>query len=534
MNGVTQVNPGVDVVDFFQKQILPELQDDAHASRPVVKSSALKYVSVFRNQFAREQTLQILPLVVKHLHSPVVVVHTFAAYTVERILVTKEETSPGVKVPKIGKNELSSILEPLFSGLFVIIDNIQQNENAYVMKCVMRSLATANETIMDVTQIVVDKLNATLIRTAKNPRNPSFNHYLFESIAVLVRSVCSKEPTAVDSFESMLFPPFTNILTQDVTEFTPYVFQILAQLLEFRPVERGLGDAYTGLFPALLNTQIWDQRGNIPALSRLMNAYIAKSANELSSQLTPILGVFQKLLALGATVGNAYEILNAATAFFPQENFETYLKTIFELVLTRLKNSKTPKKDHRYATDFFALFVGKYGPQVFVSRMDAAAGPGVCANVIQHVWAKRLIEDPPNQKGDAKLHAIGVAKLLCEYPTLFDNDKAVWGKLLVGIGGLLTSSTFTSTALDENDTVDRMAAAEYDSHFSKLNYATKNVTDPFAAIPNPVDYFVRSFHGVIQTRGMPMMSLVKELLQGDEKMMAGMQNLFSQTGLQLV
>jgi exportin-2 (importin alpha re-exporter) len=31
-----------------------------------------------------------------------------------------------------------------------------------------------------------------------------------------------------------LFPPFQAVLSLDVAEFSPYVFQILAQLLEFR------------------------------------------------------------------------------------------------------------------------------------------------------------------------------------------------------------------------------------------------------------------------------------------------------------
>ena len=57
---------------------------------------------------------------------------------------------------------------------------------------------------------------------------------MFEAIAALVRSLCAASAAAVDAFEAMLFPPFQYVLQKDVSEFSPYVFQILAQLLECR------------------------------------------------------------------------------------------------------------------------------------------------------------------------------------------------------------------------------------------------------------------------------------------------------------
>jgi exportin-2 (importin alpha re-exporter) len=53
---------------------------------------------------------------------------------------------------------------------------------------------------------------------------------MFETIASLVRYICAATPAAVDAFEGLLFPPFQFVLQKDVSEFTPYVFQVLAQL----------------------------------------------------------------------------------------------------------------------------------------------------------------------------------------------------------------------------------------------------------------------------------------------------------------
>ena len=57
--GVSEVNSDVDIMDVFQKQILPELQDLNHSSRPVVKATSIKFVSIFRNQFSKENMLNI-------------------------------------------------------------------------------------------------------------------------------------------------------------------------------------------------------------------------------------------------------------------------------------------------------------------------------------------------------------------------------------------------------------------------------------------------------------------------------------------
>ena len=341
--GVSEVNQAVNVMDFFQTQILPELQDGNHSVRPVLKAAAIKFVTVFRNQFEKQNLVVIMPMLIAHLSSPVVVVHTFAAYAIERILVTREDPNVNTSRHKFGSTEVQQFLQPLFTGLFTIIDNEESNENEYVMKCVMRSLATAREDILPVAQIVTTRLTDTLVRVAKNPKNPQFNHYLFESISVLVRSVCLKDPNATSQFEPLLFIPFNAILQQDVAEFTPYVFQILAQLLELRAPGTGLGEAYTQLFPPLLTPSIWEKKGNVPALARLFQAYIDKAAVELAPKLNPILGVFQKLLASKATEISAFEILNSAISHFPPAVMEPAIPTLFQLLLVRLQSSRTTK-----------------------------------------------------------------------------------------------------------------------------------------------------------------------------------------------
>lgn len=530
--GVSEVTQGVNVMEFFQTQILPELQDTNHASRPVVKASALKFVSVFRNQFARENLVQLMPLLIAHLASPVVVVHTFAAYAIERILFTKEEVTDGASVPKIGSPDLTAFVEPLFTGLFAIVDNDKLDENDYVMKCVMRALIRVDKDIIPVTPVVIQKLTTALGRVAKNPRNPQFNHYLFESIAVLVRSVCSRDPSATSMMEPLLFEPFSIILQMDIAEFTPYVFQVLAQLLEYRPVAVGLSQAYMDLFQPLLTPALWEKRGNVPALARLLQAYIRKSAPELVPQLNPILGVFQKLLAAKATEANAFDILNSAIVHFPQEAMESRIASIFQLLFTRLQGSKTPRYT-QLVTTFFALFVGKYGSQVFFDRANAIQ-PGVGVMLLAHVWAPRLRTDPPVQKSEAKVQVVGVTRLLCESPSLLadGNGQKAWAETLAGLVTLLTSSTFTTVVVTNVDDEPEFETG-YDAHFSRLVHAGKAVEDPFPEVNDPIVLFVQSLHKMLSTDSGRWLPLIQQGLSSDPKLASGLDLMFQQAGLKL-
>ena len=62
-------------------------------------------------------------------------------------------------------------------------------------------------------------------------------------------------------------------------EFVPYVLQILGFLVESHPTgSTSLPYAYRTLFQYILTPAFWDRSGNIPALSRLLQAYAEEHA----------------------------------------------------------------------------------------------------------------------------------------------------------------------------------------------------------------------------------------------------------------
>jgi exportin-2 (importin alpha re-exporter) len=106
--------------------------------------------------------------------------------------------------------------------------------------------------------------------------------------------------TLKNPFQTNQPPPLHQIQKfkqQTKQEFHPYVFQILAQLIELSP--RPLQPAYMAVFPPLLAPLYWERPGNVPPLTRLLQAYLAKAGDLVVSggHLPPLLGVFQKLIA---------------------------------------------------------------------------------------------------------------------------------------------------------------------------------------------------------------------------------------------
>lgn len=306
--GAGDLNPNVNILQIFETHVLPELHDTQVHSRTIVKADAIKLICTFRTHFPVQFLMELLPHLIRYLSSESVVVQTYAALTIEKFLTIRDQTLPN-KPLKLSKEHINPVVNSIFSGLFAVLDNADLPENDYVMKCVMRVLSVIGSDVIPVTELILAHLTSSLHRICKNPTNPHYNHYLFECMAILIKSCCWVPPSetprsprhsnATAQFESLLFPPFQAILQEDVVEFIPYVFQILAQLLSFRSKGMGLSDAYKSLLPPLLSPALYDRKGNVPALTELLVSYVQQGIKEIiaARQLDGMLGVFQKLLA---------------------------------------------------------------------------------------------------------------------------------------------------------------------------------------------------------------------------------------------
>ena len=102
------------------------------------------------------------------------------------------------------------------ANIFNALKLSKSQEDPYFMKCIMRVVGLADFS-GDLEIGFLTGLTSILNEVCKNPKNPSFNHYLFELVFALMRRSCERDPRLIASFEANLFPILQTILVHDVT-----------------------------------------------------------------------------------------------------------------------------------------------------------------------------------------------------------------------------------------------------------------------------------------------------------------------------
>ncbi|BFY99292.1 hypothetical protein BsWGS_02332 [Bradybaena similaris] len=470
--GVTQTSELVNITEFYQAHILPDLNSPNVNEMPILKADVIKYLMVFRNQLPPVVIQTAVPILMRYLSARAVVVHTYAAFALERLFVVKVN---GVGV--ITSEQIQPLAAELLTSLFGAMEMPGSAENEYIMKAIMRTMSLLQEHIVPMIPQLVEGLKAKLLLVSKNPSKPHFNHYLFECLCVAIRSSCKTHPEAVTTFEGVLFQPFTEILQQDVQEFIPYVFQILSMLIELHPGK--IPDTYMALFPHLLAPVLWERPGNIPPLVRLIQAYIHKGADQIEAdRLNGLLGVFQKLNASKSHDHEGFYLLNYIIEFMPKQLIQPYLKQIFLLLFQRLSNSKTTKFVKSLLV-FFCLFAVKFGAASLVELVD-----GIQPKMFSMVIERLFLQDLQKVSGSTskKICAVGVTKVLTEVDSMLSGEyTALWPRLLQALIGLFELPEDDSLPDDEHF-IEIDDTPGYQTSYSQLAYAGKQDHDPIAGL----------------------------------------------------
>ena len=80
----------------------------------------------------------------------------------------------------------------------------------------MRVIIVARQSLTPSHEAILTRLVNILGEISKNPSNPKFNQYCFESVSALIRFVCDGTPGALPRFEQAIFGPAQIILANDV------------------------------------------------------------------------------------------------------------------------------------------------------------------------------------------------------------------------------------------------------------------------------------------------------------------------------
>ncbi|KAI9367589.1 CAS/CSE protein [Aspergillus egyptiacus] len=344
-HGVTTTNSLLNITDYFQNHLAADLIS-ADGVHPILKVDAIKYLYLFRSLVTKEQWQEVLPMLVNHLASSNFVVYTYAAIAVERVLYFTDSQGQ----PIISADAIKPLAKDLLEHIFSLIQRdpapqkVQENE--FIMKCAMRVLIVIKEGVVPITDNVLKHLvNITQV-ISSNPSNPRFYYYHFEALGAFIRFAAPANP---DKLEQALYPPFSAVLQGDVQEFIPYIFQLFAALLEAN-ASGTLPTYYQGLIAPILTPQVWESKGNIPALVRLLSSIVPRGSQHIlaNNQLINILGIFQKLLSSKTNESYGFDLLESVVENFPSNTLEPYFGDIMQIILTRLQNHKTESLTLRF------------------------------------------------------------------------------------------------------------------------------------------------------------------------------------------
>ncbi|XP_043944905.1 exportin-2 [Protopterus annectens] len=455
----------------------------------VLKADGIKYVMIFRSRLPKEQLLAAVPLLINLLQSESIVVHTYAAHALERIFTMRGEDNTTL----INRAEMAQLVEPLLTNLFKAMTVTGSSENEYVMKAIMRSFSLLQESIVPYVPTLISQLTQKLLAVSKNPSKPHFNHYLFESLCLAVKITCKSNPTALQSFEEALFVVFTEILQNDVQEFIPYVFQVMSLLLEMHTSDIPL--SYMSLFPHLLQPVLWERTGNIPPLVRLLQAYLERGANTITStaadKIPGLLGVFQKLIASKANDHQGFYLLSSIIENMPPDSVSQYKKQIFILLFQRLQNSKTTKFVKSFLV-FINLFCVKYGA-IALQEMFDSIQPKMFGMVLEKIFIPEI--QKVSGTVEKKICAVGITKILTECPAMMDTEYTkLWTPLLQAQIGLFELPE-DDTIPDDEHFIDIEDTPGYQAAFSQLAFAGKKDHDPIGeTVGNPKIHLAQSLH----------------------------------------
>lgn len=477
--GVLSVNDNVNVIEFFQNNVAEDLTNER--AEPLLKVDAIKYLYLFRSILSAEQWQAAFPLLVQHLNSSNYVVYTYAAVAVDRALYLTNEQ----RQPVIPRQTILPLSKDLLQHLFKLVtkdtkpEKVQENE--FLMKCVMRVLIVVREGLVDILDLILTNLvNITKV-IRHNPSNPGFCYYHFESLGATIRFAGPVHP---EKIESSLFPVFMEVLQGQVDEFTPYVFQLYAQIVATNPAPT-LSPNFQQLVAPILTPSMWDTKGNVPALTRLLVELIPRGAQQMATanQTEAILVIFQKLVSSKAYESYAMDLIEEVVRSFPPAALENYWSTILQLMFHRLSNTKTENFTIRFVRFYHlvsALLDKGLGADYFIAAADR-----VQENVFTPIYTSIILPDTQklSRPFDRKTACLSLTRTLADSQAFVDRyAKRGWTITCEALLKLLINPPLPQSA-DDNVIEDRdVDELGFGAAFTQLNTCKRPPQDPWPEV----------------------------------------------------
>jgi len=259
-------------------------------------------------------------------------------------------------------------------------------------------------------------------------------------------------------------------------------------------IRTDVSEAYVKIFPSLLSSALWDNHGNVPAIIRLLKAYLTKGAQVVvtGDRLVGLLGIFQKLNASRKMDHYGFELLTTIVEYIPITVLQPYLIEMLKVIFTRLQPERRTEKYTRCLVVFLSFFLSKYDLSSLLTVMDQIQ-PKVFGMILEKIWVPAMEHVTDDDK---KVVVVGMTKMLCQSTEINDPSYLRFWPPLVGSVIKLLESKGANGGGDEEDLLDQSEKG-FNTAMAKLAYAPTPEHDLLPNVKDPRDHFIRALHQLL-------------------------------------
>lgn len=128
--GVLNCSDKINLLNFYQTDIKPELLDNNSHNLPVIKADAMKFCMIFRNQLPKDVITEVMYIVIKFFQTDVIVLHMYSAICIEKFLCIKDYEDPVLlrkPRPRIVREDIQPFINNIVVALFSIAEREEYN-----------------------------------------------------------------------------------------------------------------------------------------------------------------------------------------------------------------------------------------------------------------------------------------------------------------------------------------------------------------------------------------------------------------------
>lgn len=351
--------------------------------------------------------------------------------------------------------------------------------------------------INNITLKFSDRIVWLLSEIIKNPINPLFNHYFFESLALMIIA-SSSFPETFNLLEAKIVPHIFAILQSDQSDLFPYAFQLIAAIIDSdsRPE---FPDYIKSLIPVILQPTLWTISCNIPGLIRLLQACFIKNPAMFSAPQTieSILSIFRILINSKVNDIHGFTLIISLFGILPSEMIEKYIRPVLLLILARVQSNKTQR-----LSSYFLLFVCYIVIETripngaeFILRKLEEIQPNIYVMLFKSLFNPILSRI--QESSDKKLIIFGVTELLMHLQGLIQGPtdlSALWFSIFAEVLKL-SASKISETSVDFAEDISTSPGA-----FNRLSAVPKfRKYSKIICLPDSdlrVVQFIKSFENI--------------------------------------